>query len=83
MEAKNVCGCGDGWGEESALLADSLEGDGLWVTSRSVWILQQATTCLVYTVNVLALIYAVSNGWAQVHYVPTEDDLCGFHVLGL
>lgn len=29
MEAKNVSGCGDGSGEEGALLADSLEGDGL------------------------------------------------------
>lgn len=33
--------------------------------------------------NILALIYAASNGSAQVHYVPIEDDLCGFHVLGL
>lgn len=27
MEAKKVSGCGDGWGKEGPLLADSLEGD--------------------------------------------------------
>lgn len=33
--------------------------------------------------NILALIYTVSNGQAQVYYVPTEDDLCVFHIVGL
>lgn len=68
--------------EESLACQLALKVPG-WVTRRLLGILQEAMTCLVYIENILALIYAVCNGWTQVYYMPTEDDLCVFRVVGL